>query len=71
VTKRKPSTKTEITLLQYTEISKPGGVRFLAFNIDPDFANCIDGLVVVDLTRLKDKTLQCYIDKPEIPAANS
>ncbi len=54
---------------QYTEICKPGGVRFLAFNIDPDFANCVDGLVIVDLTRLKNKTRQRYIDKPEIPAA--
>jgi len=47
---------------QYTEICKPGGVRFLAFNIDPDFANCVDGLVVVDLTCLNDKTRQRYID---------
>jgi len=54
---------------QYTEICKPDGVRFLAFNIDPDFANCVDGLVMVDLTRMKDKTRQRYIDRPDIPSA--
>ncbi len=56
---------------QYTEICKPDGVGFLAFNIDPDFANCVDALVVVDLTRLKDKTRQRYIDKPNSPPPNS
>jgi len=47
---------------QYTEICKPDGVHFLDFNIDPDFANCVDGLVIVDLTLLKDKTRQRYIE---------
>ena len=49
---------------QYTEICQPGGVRFLDFNIDPDFGNCVDGLVVVDLRQLKDKTRCRYIDTP-------
>jgi hypothetical protein len=47
---------------QYTEMCQAGGVQFLDFNIDPDFANCIDGLVVVDLTQLSDKTRQRYIE---------
>ncbi|MDQ6967784.1 MAG: lysophospholipid acyltransferase family protein [Mariprofundaceae bacterium] len=47
---------------QYTEMCQEDGVHFLDFNIDPDFANCIDGLVVVDLTRLKNKTRQRYIE---------
>jgi hypothetical protein len=34
---------------QYTELCNPGGVNFLSFSIDPDFNNCIDGLVLVDL----------------------
>ena len=38
---------------QYTEIAEPDGVRFLDFGIDPDFASCIDGLVLVDVQRLK------------------
>ena len=47
---------------QYTEMCQTGGVQFLDFNIDPDFANCIDGLVVVDLTQLSNKTRQRYIE---------
>ncbi|MDQ7001472.1 MAG: lysophospholipid acyltransferase family protein [Ghiorsea sp.] len=47
---------------QYTEICKPEGVSFLDFNIDPEFANCIDGLVVVDLTQLHEKTRKRYIE---------
>lgn len=38
---------------QYTELCEPGGTRFHGFNIDPDFQDCIDGLVVVDLNELK------------------
>lgn len=38
---------------QYTELCEPGGVRFLAFGVDPDFADCIDGLVLIDLQQLK------------------
>jgi hypothetical protein len=43
---------------QYTELTDEGGSRFLGFNIDPDFNDCIDGLVVVDIqkiTQLKRK----------------
>jgi len=34
---------------QYADLTKPGGTRFLGFNIDPDFNDCVDGLVVVDI----------------------
>jgi len=47
---------------QYGELCKVGGVRFLDFNIDPDFADCVDGLVVVDLAMLKDSKRKRYID---------
>jgi hypothetical protein len=38
---------------QYTALCEPGGVRFLAFGVDPDFCDSIDGLVEVDLQRLR------------------
>jgi len=47
---------------QYTELCETGGVQFVDFNIDPDFNYCIDGLVVVDLSYLKDKKRQRYIN---------
>ena len=42
---------------QYTELCEPGsgGVTFLDFNIDPDFSDCVDGLVIVDTHKLKEK----------------
>ena len=46
---------------QYGELCEAGGVQFLDFGCDPDFANCIDGLVLVDLTRLKAAKYQRYI----------
>ena len=47
---------------QYTELCYEGGVQFIDFNIDPDFNHCIDGLVVVDLSYLKEKKQNRYID---------
>jgi hypothetical protein len=46
---------------QYTEVCEPGGAQFLAFNVDPDFSNCIDGLICVDLALLKDSKRRRYI----------
>lgn len=46
---------------QYTELCEPGGARFLAFGVDPDFANCVDGLIEVDLHRIRPKKFQRYI----------
>jgi hypothetical protein len=46
---------------QYTELCERGGVEFSDFNIDPAFANCVDGLVVVDLHKVKDAKLSRYM----------
>lgn len=46
---------------QYSELCKPGGVKFLEFNVDPDFNNCVDGLVIVDLEMLKEKKRTRYM----------
>lgn len=46
---------------QYTELCEPGGVQFIDFGTDPAFNHCIDGLVLVDLTRLKPARYQRYI----------
>jgi len=47
---------------QYTELCSEGGVQFVDFNIDPDFNHCVYGLVVVDLSFIKEKKQQRYID---------
>ena len=46
---------------QYSEVCEPGGVQFIDFGSDPDFNNCVDGLVLVDLTYLKANRYQRYI----------
>ena len=53
--------KVPVLYKQYTELCEPGGARFLAFGVDPDFANCVDGLIEVDLQRIKPKKFQRYI----------
>ena len=46
---------------QYTEVCEHDGVAFLDFNIDPDFCDCIDGLVVVDTDKLLPKKRKRYL----------
>ena len=46
---------------QYAEVTEPGGTHFLDFGVDPDFNDCIDGLVMVDLEQLKAKKRSRYI----------
>lgn len=46
---------------QYTELTEPGGVHFIDFGIDGDFNDCIDGLVLLDIEKLKAKKRQRYL----------
>ncbi|MCF2856352.1 lysophospholipid acyltransferase family protein [Pseudoalteromonas sp. SMS1] len=46
---------------QYTELCEQNGANFLSFSTDPDFNNCIDGLVLVDLTKLKANKAKRYL----------
>jgi hypothetical protein len=46
---------------QYADVCEQGGVRFIDFNIDPDFGYCIDGLVMVDLQQLKPNKRKRYL----------
>ncbi len=48
---------------QYTELCEPGGARFLAFGVDPDFSNAVDGLIEVDLHCLRAKKRQRYLGR--------
>ncbi|APV49440.1 GNAT family N-acetyltransferase [Betaproteobacteria bacterium GR16-43] len=49
---------------QYTELCDEGGARFLGFGIDPAFSGCVDGLVVVDLLRVKASKRERYLRTP-------
>lgn len=50
---------------QYSEMCEPGGVQFIDFGIDPDFNHCIDGLVWVDVSRIKPHKRARYIGNPQ------
>jgi putative hemolysin len=47
---------------QYSELCEAGGVHFADFNIDPDFSDCVDGLVLVDLHYLKASKRKRYLE---------
>lgn len=53
---------------QYTELCEPGGARFLAFGIDPAFSDAIDGLIEVDLHRMRPKKRRRYLHVAGTPA---
>jgi putative hemolysin len=46
---------------QYTELCEPGGARFLAFGVDPAFSGSVDGLIEVDMHRLRPKKRERYL----------
>ncbi len=46
---------------QYTELCEPGGASFLAFGVDPDFSDSVDGLILVDLHKLRPNKKDRYI----------
>ncbi|MEX1221285.1 MAG: GNAT family N-acyltransferase [Idiomarina sp.] len=48
---------------QYSELCDAGGVQFAAFSVDPDFNNSVDGLVIVDLHKLKPAKRQRYLEQ--------
>jgi putative hemolysin len=50
-----------ILLKQYLKL----GAQVLAFNLDPDFANALDALVLMDLVTTDERVLQRYVGKEQ------
>lgn len=50
---------------QYTALCEPGGARFLAFGVDPEFSDSIDGLIEVDLHRIRDGKATRYLHRQD------
>jgi len=50
-----------VLLRQYLKL----GGKLLGFNVDPKFANALDGLILVDLTKTEPKLLERYLGKSE------
>ncbi len=51
-----------VLLKQYLKL----GGKILAFNVDPDFNNCLDGLIYVDLTQASPRILGNYMGKDNL-----
>ncbi|MCF6254112.1 MAG: hypothetical protein L3J38_05110 [Thiomicrorhabdus sp.] len=47
---------------QYTELCEKGGCRFIDFSTDPEFGNCIDSLILVELDKIKAKKKERYLN---------
>lgn len=50
-----------VLLRQYLKL----GGRLIGFNVDPNFGQALDGLIVVDLTRTEPRLLERYFGKEE------
>ena len=50
-----------VLLRQYLRL----GGKLLGFNVDPEFSDALDGLILVDLTKTEPKLLERYLGKAE------
>lgn len=53
--------KIPVLFKQYTSLFESNGVKVIDFSIDPDFGNCIDGLFIADINRLKPEKKARYV----------
>lgn len=53
--------KVPVLYRQYTELTVPGGASFLAFGLDRNFSNAVDGLILLDLDLLQPRKRQRYL----------
>ena len=47
---------------QYVDLCLEEGCHFMGFNIDPEFNNCLDSLVMIELDKITPKKRQRYIE---------
>lgn len=46
---------------QYSELTLEDGVKFLDFNVDKNFGDCIDSFILVEIDKIKDSMKQRYM----------
>ncbi|MFK5893828.1 MAG: GNAT family N-acyltransferase, partial [Pseudomonadota bacterium] len=56
--------KVPVLYKQYADLCDDKGCHFIDFSIDPDFNNCIDSLILVDLSKVKRKKYSRYVNNP-------
>ena len=50
---------------QYTDLCEKGGVTYLAFGIDPEFSNAVDGLIELDVDMMKPTKRKRYLQQSD------
>lgn len=55
--------KLPVLFKQYTDLCESGGVGFINFAKDPDFNGCVDGLIWLELDKMKSKKRDKYINQ--------
>ena len=45
---------------QYSDLCEEGGIKFCAYNVDPDFSNCIDSFILVEIEKIKESQKKRY-----------
>ena len=51
---------------QYAELCLEGGCQFIGFNVDHQFNDCIDSLVMVSLDKIVEKKRRRYIEQKRV-----
>jgi putative hemolysin len=46
---------------QYADLCEEGGIKFCAYNVDPDFSNCVDSFILVEIDKMKEAQKKRYI----------
>jgi putative hemolysin len=52
---------------QYVELCQPGGCEFLGFNIDHEFSDCVDSMILVHVDAVLPRKRQRYIESHDDP----
>jgi putative hemolysin len=60
---KKLGVKVPMLYKQYVELCVDKGCHFIDFNVDPDFNQCIDSLIMVEIDKITPKKRQRYIEK--------
>ncbi|MDQ7044340.1 MAG: GNAT family N-acyltransferase [Sulfurimonas sp.] len=48
---------------QYSDLSDDSGVKFCAYTIDPDFSNCVDSFILIDIKKIKPSHKKRYFQE--------
>ena len=58
--------KIPVLFKQYSALFEEGGFTNIVFSVDPDFNDCIDGLCMADMTKLKASKKNRYVQQSQL-----